>query len=65
MFFCDLQCIYACWPKEAGLDGSGSCQTFQAVYCEKKGRHVHKNMPCREKIPRVASAGSDDRTDPL
>ena len=49
MKFCDLTCKYARWPKDDGLDGSGSCRTFQAVFCEKKGRTVHKNAPCAEK----------------
>ncbi|MBW1782711.1 MAG: hypothetical protein JRL30_18470 [Deltaproteobacteria bacterium] len=49
MEFCDLNCEYATWPEDGSLDGSGSCRTFQAVYCTKKARHVHKNMPCHEK----------------
>lgn len=52
MSFCDFHCAYARWPEEAGLDGAGSCRTFQAVFCEKKGRYVHKNLPCAEKKPR-------------
>jgi hypothetical protein len=31
------------------VDGAGSCRTFQAVFCEKKKRLVHKNAPCSEK----------------
>lgn len=50
MDFCDLNCHYAAWPEEGSLDGAGSCRTFQAVYCKKKGRHVHKNMPCPDKV---------------
>jgi len=49
MEFCDLNCEYAEWPEDEGLDGSGSCRTFQAIFCTKKARHVHKNMPCAEK----------------
>lgn len=49
MEFCDLNCCFASWPEQVSLDGSGSCRTFQAVYCTKKKRHVHKNMPCAEK----------------
>ena len=49
MEFCDLTCCHASFPEENSLDGSGSCRTFQAVYCRKKARHVHKNMPCLEK----------------
>jgi hypothetical protein len=49
MDFCDLNCVHAEWPEDESLDGSGSCRTFQAIYCKKKKRHVHKNMPCPEK----------------
>ena len=49
MDFCDFACKHATWPKGESLDGSGSCRTFQAIYCKKKKRHVHKNMPCPEK----------------
>lgn len=49
MEFCDMNCRYAQWPEKSSLDGSGSCRTFQAFYCEKKGRMVHKNAPCPEK----------------
>jgi hypothetical protein len=41
MEFCDLKCRYAEWPEEEAVDGSGSCRTFQAVYCNKKLRLVH------------------------
>ncbi len=37
-------------PKDTGVDGSGSCRTFVAVYCELKKMLVHKNMPCRQKV---------------
>ncbi len=53
MEFCDLNCEYASWPEDGSLDGAGSCRTFQAIYCEKKKRHVHKNMPCDEKKKRL------------
>jgi hypothetical protein len=53
MEFCDLTCRHAEWAKTEMLDGSGSCRTFQAVYCQKKDRHVHKNMPCHEKEKKV------------
>jgi hypothetical protein len=49
MEFCDFNCRYARWPKEEALDGSGSCRTFQAIFCKKKNRPVHKNAPCPEK----------------
>ncbi len=49
MQFCDHHCRFASWPEKDSLDGSGSCMTFQAVYCGKKKKLVHKNMPCPEK----------------
>lgn len=48
MNFCDHKCVYAEFPEDEALDGSGSCRTFQAVKCVLKGRIVHKNMPCRD-----------------
>jgi hypothetical protein len=48
MSFCDMRCKYATWPKD-GADGSGSCRTFQAVYCLLKEELVHKNQACRER----------------
>jgi hypothetical protein len=49
MDFCDMNCRYASRPKQEALDGSGSCRTFQALYCKKRGRLVYKNAPCTEK----------------
>lgn len=49
MEFCDLNCRYAEWPEKDAVDGSGSCRTFQAFYCAKKGHMVHKNAPCPDK----------------
>jgi hypothetical protein len=51
MPFCDLQCRHARWPEAEGLDGSGSCRTFLALFCEKRRRLVHKNAPCADKEP--------------
>jgi hypothetical protein len=39
-------------PKEYGVDGSGSCRTFMALYCTLKRSLVDKNRPCKEKEPR-------------
>ncbi len=61
MEFCDLTCIHAVWPQAEGLDGAGSCKTFQAIYCRKKARHVHKNMPCPEKQKEAAIRVSKGR----
>ena len=57
MEFCDFNCRYARWPEDSAVDGAGSCRTFQAVFCEKRNRLVHKNAACSEKKkkpPRVA-----------
>jgi len=47
--FCDLSCEHAEMPKDSGIDGSGSCRTFVALYCRRKKTLVHKNLPCSEK----------------
>ena len=54
MEFCDMQCKYSDWPKDDALDGSGSCRTFQALYCKKRGQLVHKNLPCPDKVQEEA-----------
>jgi hypothetical protein len=46
--WCDLSCEQASFPKEAAVDGSGSCRTFAALYCRKLGKLVHKNGPCQD-----------------
>lgn len=61
MEFCDLNCVYATLPEDEGLDGSGSCRTFKALYCTAKKRHVHKNMPCHEKKKPQREALSRER----
>lgn len=45
--WCDLNCPHASFPGNEGIDGSQSCRTFQALYCEKLGRLVYKNDRCR------------------
>jgi hypothetical protein len=49
MDFCDLGCKFAAFPKSEAIDGSGSCRTFIALYCKKKKRLVHKNLPCAQR----------------
>jgi hypothetical protein len=49
MDFCDLDCKFASFPRSDAVDGSRSCRTFVALYCEKKKRLVHKNLFCGEK----------------
>ncbi len=45
-----MRCAHASWPEEGSVDGSGSCRTFQALYCKKKEQLVYKNHPCLDKI---------------
>jgi len=52
--FCDLMCEYAQIPQKEGLDGSGSCRTFIAIYCNLKKTFVQKNMPCHQKSLRLS-----------
>ncbi len=47
--YCDLSCRHAEMPKDSGIDGAGSCRTFVALYCRKRKRLVHKNLPCKSK----------------
>ncbi len=51
MQFCDLKCVYASAPKEE-MDGSRSCMTFTAIWCELFYRHVMKSQPCSERRER-------------
>jgi hypothetical protein len=57
MEFCDMECKYAAWPKEDSVDGSGSCRTFQALYCREKKQLVFKNQACPDKITKKEKAG--------
>jgi hypothetical protein len=44
--FCDLRCPQAEFPKEEGIDGSGTCRTFLAIWCKQLQKYVTKNAPC-------------------
>jgi len=44
--WCDMRCEDADFAKTDALDGSGSCRTFQSLWCGKLGKHVTKNSPC-------------------
>ncbi len=46
MKFCDLKCEYARWPEKLA-DGSKTCRTFIALYCEKLDMLVDKNGICK------------------
>ncbi len=45
MKWCDLTCQHASWPDSKDL--SGACRTFQALWCNKLQRAVHKNAACQ------------------
>jgi hypothetical protein len=44
--FCDLKCEHASFPQEDGIDGSKSCRTFAALWCDLLKQYVTKNAPC-------------------
>lgn len=44
--FCDMRCEHAKFPKEEGVDGSGTCRTFLALWCNQLDKYVTKNAPC-------------------
>jgi hypothetical protein len=60
--FCDLMCRYAQMPRDAAVDGAGSCRTFVALYCDMKKSLVHKNMSCMQKVMRGQDDGSKKKT---
>ncbi len=60
MEFCDLNCRFARWPEDEALDGSGSCRTFQAIFCRKRDLLVHKNAPCPDKEKKLRSNPEKD-----
>jgi hypothetical protein len=44
--FCDIRCEHASFPKEEDIDGSKSCRTFAALWCDLLEHYVTKNAPC-------------------
>jgi hypothetical protein len=44
--FCDMRCEYAKFPQDADIDGSKSCKTYLAIWCDKLKEYVTKNAPC-------------------
>ena len=44
--WCDMSCQFARFPEQEGVDGSGSCRTFIAIFCQKQNKLVHKNSLC-------------------
>lgn len=46
ILFCDLRCPHASFPEESNIDGSKSCRTFVALWCDELKDYVTKNAPC-------------------
>ena len=46
IIFCDNRCPFAEFPKDDAIDGSKSCRTFSALWCQKLKEYVTKNAPC-------------------
>lgn len=46
ILFCDMRCPHAAFPKDDDIDGSNSCRTFAAIWCEFLEEYVTKNAPC-------------------
>jgi hypothetical protein len=44
--WCDPRCEHASFPKEEAIDGSKSCQTYLALYCNVLKEYVTRNAPC-------------------
>jgi len=44
--FCDMRCKHARFPKDSDIDGSRSCHTYLAIWCEQLKEYVTKNAPC-------------------
>ncbi len=44
--FCDNRCEHASFPKDDDIDGSKSCRTFVALWCNLLNQYVTKNAPC-------------------
>jgi len=52
ILFCDPRCEHASFPKEEAIDGSGSCRTFSALWCDLLQEYVTRNAPCRVRFGR-------------
>ena len=50
--WCDLRCPHASFPEKEAVDGSLSCRTFVALYCNHLEELVTKNAPCAARARR-------------
>jgi hypothetical protein len=41
-----MNCEYARFPRDEDIDGSRSCQTYLAIWCQQLEQYVTKNAPC-------------------
>ena len=48
--FCDPRCEHAAFPEDKDIDGSGSCRTFSALWCNEIEEYVTRNAPCSIKF---------------
>ncbi|MBN2090795.1 hypothetical protein JW964_14375 [candidate division KSB1 bacterium] len=46
VIFCDTSCPDAKLPEDEAIDGSRSCRTFSALWCNRLKEYVSKNAPC-------------------
>ncbi len=46
VIFCDTSCPDAQLPADEAIDGSRSCRTFSALWCNRLQEYVSKNAPC-------------------
>ncbi len=44
--FCDMRCEHARFPSDDDIDGSRSCQTYLAIWCDQLKTYTTKNAPC-------------------
>lgn len=46
VIFCEPSCEFAEFPQDEAIDGSKSCRTFSALWCNQLKQYVTKNAPC-------------------
>ncbi|MFO7891740.1 MAG: hypothetical protein R6V04_15535 [bacterium] len=48
--FCTPRCEHAHFPEDIDIDGSKSCHTFSALWCDILEEYVTRNAPCPVKF---------------
>ncbi len=46
IIFCDPRCEHASFPEDDDIDGTKSCRTFSALWCDILKEYVTRNAPC-------------------